>query len=161
MVTKQRSDKRTAHISNRVRRNAPISSSMMPRGDLSSSMVRYCPARAVRLSERLSTYGMPMSTANMTILASGIADTSLRMVRAAIASASAGALSGSHPSLSYQSAGSGAAGAHHPALFSRRARQPARRLIPARVGDANSRGARRLRSALRFCRRHPVTKESI
>jgi hypothetical protein len=41
MVTKQRSDKRTAHISNRVRRNAPISSSMMPRGDLSSSMVRY------------------------------------------------------------------------------------------------------------------------
>jgi hypothetical protein len=50
------------------------------------------------------------------------------------------------------------AGAHHPALFPRRARQPARWLIPPRSSDANNRSPGRPRSAFRFCARHAVTK---
>ena len=68
------------------------------------------------------------------------------------------ALSWPHPALSYQGAGPGAAGAYHSALFSRRARQPARWAIPARVGDANNGSPGQPRSALRFCSRHPVMK---
>ena len=60
---------------------------LTPRLGWSRSTVRYSPARAVRLSERSSTYGMPMSTANTTMPASAIADTSLPTVRVVSASA--------------------------------------------------------------------------
>jgi hypothetical protein len=89
--------------------------------------------------------------------ASAIADTSLPMARVVTGSApSCPPLSGPHASLSHQSAGSRAAGAHHPALFPRGARQPARRFVPPRFGDANSRNPEWPRGALRFCRRHAV-----
>jgi hypothetical protein len=70
MLTKQLSDRRRGHISNRVRRNALISLSLTPRLGWSRSTVRYRPARAVRSSERSSTCGMPMSAANTTMPAS-------------------------------------------------------------------------------------------
>jgi hypothetical protein len=51
--------------------------------------------------------------------------------------------------------------AHHAALFPRRARQPARWLIPPRSGDANNRSPGRPRSAFRFCPGHALTAAGV
>jgi len=65
-------------------------------------------------------------------------------------------LSGPHPSLSLQSAGSRAGATHDPTLFSGRTRQSPRRAIPPRFGDARGGSAGRPQSALRFCPQHAV-----
>src|SRR5215831_4094891 len=72
----------------------------------------------------------------------------------------AGALHRPHPPLPRQGAGAAAARAHHSALFSGRADEPPRRTVPPRAGDANVRGRRRARRAVRFCARHALERPS-